>query len=310
MTRVFLSLLSILALASASRAADTNPKLRFEERAGRIVVLAGDLPLAMYVWEDPKTFRPYLTQVRAPSGVQVTRNHPPIEGRDATDHAEFHPGVWLAFGDLSGEDFWRNKAVVRQREFLEQPTVDERGGGFAVKNAYLAGDRTVCEEVCRLRFEPLARGYAITWDSTFSGPQEFAFGDQEEMGLGVRLATPLTVKNGGHMLNSDGLENERGVWGKQADWCDYAGTIDGQSAGLLLMPDPANFRRSWFHARDYGVLVANPFGVKAFTKGAASRVVVKPGETLRLRFGVFAHSGEFDPAAAYREWLQRIAARK
>jgi hypothetical protein len=297
----------VLALASASRAAAAEPKLHFEEQAGRITVLVGDKPLATYVWNDPKILRPYLTHVRAPSGVQVTRNHPPIEGRDATDHAEFHPGIWLAFGDLSGEDFWRNKATVRHVTFLQRPAVDDRGAAFTLKNAYVAGDRTVCEEVCRLSFAPLARGYAITWDSSFSGPAEFAFGDQEEMGLGVRLATPLTVKNGGHMLNSDGLEDERGVWGKQADWCDYAGTIEGQPAGLLLMPDPANFRRSWFHARDYGVLVANPFGVKAFTKQAASRVVVKPGETLRLRFGVLAHSGEFDPAAAYREWLQRIA---
>jgi len=303
-------MLLAVVLASASRAAAAAPKLHFEERTGRVVVMVGDRLLAMYVWNDPKTLRPYLTQVRAPSGVQVTRNHPPVEGRDATDHAEFHPGVWLAFGDLSGQDFWRNKAVVRQREFLEQPTVDDRGGGFTVKNAYLASDRTICEEVCRLNFTPLELGYAITWDSTFSGPKEFAFGDQEEMGLGIRLATPLTVKNGGYMLNSDGLRDERGVWGKQALWCDYAGKIDDQPAGLLLMPDPANFRRSWFHARDYGVLVANPFGQKAFTKQAASQVVVQPGETLRIRFGVLAHSGEFDPAVAYRQWLETLTARK
>lgn len=309
MTRFALTMLLAVVLANVSRSADA-PRVRFEEQAGRIAVLADDRPLATYVWNDPKILRPYLTHFHAPSGVQVTRNHPPVEGRDATDHADFHPGVWLAFGDLSGEDFWRNKATVRHVTFLERPAVDNRGGGFMVKNAYLAGDRTICEEVCRLRLDLLESGYAITWDSTFSGSEEFAFGDQEEMGLGVRLATPLTVKNGGHMLNSDALQDERGVWGKQADWCDYAGTIDGQPAGLLLMPDPANFRRSWFHARDYGVLVANPFGQKAFTKQAASRVAVRPGETLRMRFGVLAHSGEFDAGSAYRQWLERLRAKK
>jgi hypothetical protein len=65
------------------------------------------------------------------------------------------------------------------------------------------------------------------------------------------------------------------------------------------MPDAANFRPSWFHARDYGLFVANPFGRQAFRKGEPSRVEVKPGETFRLRFAVLLHSGEVDLAAAY-----------
>ena len=149
-------------------------------------------------------------------------------------------------------------------------------------------------------------GYLIDWASEFTGPEDFAFGDQEEMGLGVRVATPLTVKNGGQILNSDGSKNEKQVWGKQADWCDYGGEIDGQPVGVTLMPDPKNFRRSWFHARDYGVLVANPFGRNAFTKGEKSKVVVRKGETFRLRFGVLVHSGKVDVAAAYKDWLAAV----
>jgi hypothetical protein len=126
------------------------------------------------------------------------------------------------------------------------------------------------------------------------------------MGLGVRVATPLTVKRGGQILNSDGRKNERQVWGKQADWCDYGGVIDGEPAGVTLMPDPKNFRRCWFHARDYGVLVANPFGRNAFTRGEKSKVVVRKGETFRLRFGVLVHSGETDVAAAYKAWLAAL----
>ena len=39
------------------------------------------------------------------------------------------------------------------------------------------------------------------------------------------------------------------------------------------MPGPGNFGRSWFQARDYGLLVANPFGRRYFTGGEPSRVV-------------------------------------
>ena len=153
-----------------------------------------------------------------------------------------------------------------------------------------------------IRIRPRAGGTLIAWESRFSGGDDFYFGDQEEMGLGLRMATPLTVKSGGRIANSDGLVNEPQVWGQQADWCDYSGTIDGQPVGVLIVPGRDNFRRSWFHARDYGLLVANPFGVNAFTKGTPSKITVKRGETLRLRFGVLIHAGAIDLPAAMKDF--------
>ena len=120
------------------------------------------------------------------------------------------------------------------------------------------------------------------------------------------------MKKGGRILDAQGDRDERQVRGKAADWCDYGGVSGDRWAGATLMPDPANFRPSWFHARDYGLLVANPFGRKALTKGPESRVVVRPGEVLRLGFGVFLHSAPSaspaDLRAAYRDYLDEVAA--
>ncbi|HEY2892588.1 MAG TPA: DUF6807 family protein, partial [Pirellulales bacterium] len=171
-----------------------------------------------------------------------------------------------------------------------------------------AGDNQICEQVCRVAISARPAGYWIVLDSRFSSPREFAFGDQEELGLGLRVASPLAVKNGGRLTNSDGLSGEKQVWGKQADWCDYSGEIDGQAVGVLLVPDPANFRRSWFHARDYGFVAANPFGRNAFTKGEKSHVVVLPGQSLSLRYAVLIHAGQTDLARDYREALELMNA--
>jgi hypothetical protein len=131
------------------------------------------------------------------------------------------------------------------------------------------------------------------------------------MGLGVRVASPITVKAGGTILDSVGRKNEREVWGKTADWCDYGGLIDGRRVGVTLMCHPGNFRPSWFHARDYGLLLANAFGRKAFGKGDASKVIVKPGKPLRLRYGVLVHAGPRDSTpdlgAAYAEYVRLTA---
>ena len=95
----------------------------------------------------------------------------------------------------------------------------------------------------------------------------------------------------GTILDSKGRKNGDEVWGSSSDWCDYSGDMAGHRVGITLFCHPKNFRPSWFHARDYGLLEANPFGRKAFGKGEQSSIVVKPGEKLRLRYGVLIHSG-------------------
>lgn len=271
---------------------------------------------AEYVYEDPEIPRPHFRSLHAPGGLQVTRTQPPDPQHDVADHPLFHPGIWLSFGDLNGSDYWRLAAKVRFVEFTQQPQRIDGGGEFAARFEYLdQRDPTqlVCTEqfYCRVLQQPA--GTLITWDSTFSSPAEFAFGDQEEMGLGVRMATLLraerqprgTIPAGtGTILDAEGRKNGQEVWGQTARWCDYSGSVEGQRAGVTLFCHPENFRPSWFHARDYGLLVANPFGRKAFKQGELSRVVIQPGDALRLRYGILLHGGQ-DPdlVAAYQNYI-------
>jgi len=279
---LWISCLGLLVATSNATAADAAP-VRFDQRSDRVIVSAGKRPLATYVFRDDKISRPYFAHVHTPDGQQVTRHHPPRKD-DSQDHATFHPGIWMAFGDLNGQDDWRLKAPVVHDRFVEPPQSGPGSGSFAVRNRYLSsgGDRTICVETCRFKFLIRPAGYLLTWDSEFSGDADFYFGDQEEMGLGVRVATPLAVANGGTILDNYGRKNGREVWGQQADWCDYSGELGGHHIGMLLMPHPANFRKSWFHARDYGFVAANPFGVNAFTRGEKSKIIVPRGKTLRL----------------------------
>ncbi len=305
--RVVSFCLALLCVCSFhARAADDS--IAFEQEPGRIKISIKGEPFATYVYRDEQTLRPYFANVQAPGRIRVTRKHPVEPGTEGGDHGTMHPGIWLAFGDISGADFWRNKAQVVHAGFVQQPQVNEGRGSFAVKNEYRKDGKLICTETCRYTIAPREGGYLLMSDSTFSnddGP--FEFGDQEELGFGVRVNRKLRVKGGnGRIRNADGLQNEKQVWGKAADWCDYSGTIDGTFAGLTVMPHPENFRRSWFHVRDYGLMLANPFGRKAMTGGEKSSVPVKPGESLRLRFGVFVHArtDDYDPASAYRDYLQ------
>jgi hypothetical protein len=285
-----------------------------DAKAGTVQIELHGRPFITYVFRDAEIPRPYFANAFAPNGVKITRNHPP-EADDPQDHDKMHPGVWLAFGDLSGADSWRLKAPVEHVRFVNSPTSDHDKLSFTVENRYLPenGQREICREECRYSLHALPQGVLVSWASNFrSSDGSFYFGDQEELGLGVRLAKPIAVKTGagGRILNSNGQKNENGAWGKQAAWCDYSGVIDGQFVGITIMPHPKNFRQSWCHARDTGFMAMNPFGRNAFTGGEASKIVVEAGQNLRLRYAVLFHwnqrPDEFDPAAAYEEHLRLI----
>jgi hypothetical protein len=307
-----LPLLLVGCLLAPTSAAE--PGVMFRSEAGQVRIEVGGKPFARYVFRDEQIPRPHFCDLKEPGGVQVTRNHPPVEGQDPTDHDSFHPGLWMAFGDLGGSDFWRNKGRVEHTGFTEKPhSIDgAKNGRFTVLNRYVTEAGVPCAtETCRVTVLPRNGSTLLILDSEFSPVKdELVFGDQEEMGLGVRLATPLIVTKGGRIRNRDGAENEKGVRGSSAPWCDYSGLIDGRRTGVCLMSDPANFRPSWYHARDYGLLVANPFGRNALTNGEKSRVVVNPGEHLRLRFGALIYrtkdaAGE-DLPAAYDQFLRAL----
>lgn len=291
----------------------------FEEGAGRLDIRVDGTPFAVYVYADPEIPRPYFCRVMAPGGVQVTRTHPPDPVSDSAnlDHAALHPGLWLAFGDLGGADFWRNKARARHARF-EEPSRAGVVGTFTVRNIYETMEtppRVLCEETCRYAITATPEARWMTVESQFrAAAPEVAFGDQEEMGFGVRLATPLTVKHGTGMIANDrGDVNELGTWGKQAAWCAYSGVVEGRRAGLLLAAHPDNFRKSWFHTRDYGLMVANPFGKKSMTAPRDAEVLpdstpLPEDKAFSLGFGVCVFSTKTEQAPDYAALHSRYLA--
>ncbi len=302
MRQQLFSLLAFCCIVTTA-GAQTPAGLAVAERPDRLVITHSGQPLAEFVFRDDTILRPYFANLYAPGGVKVTRNHPPIAGVDADDHAAMHPGLWLAFGDLNSSDFWRNKGRIQHQWFLKTHLVTSDRLEFATKSRLLGNDgMSLCSMTSEITLTLRPGGCLIAWQATLhADDRDIALGDQEEMGFGARVATPLTEKNGGQIVSSAGVKSAKATWGQAAEWCDYAGMIDGRPCGITLLADPENFRPSWWHNRDYGVFVANPFGRAAMKQGETSTITVRRPEALRLRFGAVVHSGEaHDPAAEYR----------
>ena len=293
-----------------------GPEVSFRHDPNVLHIDIGGQPFADYHYADKVITRPFFANVKTPSGIQATRNHPPDPENDLADHGNYHPGIWMSFGDISGNDYWRLKAKVKHEMFVEAAKGGPGKGTFTVRDYYWNTEDTdrIAAELTSYTITVEPDGYLLLWDSTFSPygeTEQIVFGDQEEFGLGIRTQTKLAEQFGGEITDSEGRKGADEIWSKSADWIDYAGELEGQWIGMTIMPDPANFRPSWYHARDYGLIIANAFGREAMQAGDKSEVPVKKGETLRLRYGVLIHSSDaaedVDLSAAYKGFLAKVA---
>lgn len=288
--------ISAPARTSSRDAAAPVAGFAWHQKADRLSITYAGKPVTDYVISDAQVLRPHFQNVRTPHGVQVTRTHPPTADEPG-DHATMHPGVWLAFGDINGEDFWRNKGRIEHVAFTTEPTVSAGRLTFATRNRLVARDGiTIATQ--NSHFVIARRGdnaFVLTWEAELRGEgRELVFGDQEEMGFGVRLASSLTEKSGGLVVNSDGLSGAKAVWGRTAAWAAYSREKDGRRQGIAIFPSPSNPNPSWWHSRDYGVIVANGFGKRALLPAANGKLIVPRGETLKLRYDLLL----FDTPAA------------
>jgi hypothetical protein len=110
------------------------------------------------------------------------------------------------------------------------------------------------------------------------------------------------------MVNANGATGEKGIWGKRSDWVDYSGRVADEDVGLAIFDHPHNLRApTYWHARAYGLLAANPFGLKQFTGDHRQdgKHVIPAGGSLIFRYRVLIHHGNASQAGvaeAYRQF--------
>ncbi|HEV1284583.1 MAG TPA: PmoA family protein, partial [Bryobacteraceae bacterium] len=180
--------------------------------------------------------KPYFHPLRSASGQIVTRSFPMenIPGESTTD--QHHRGVWLAYRDVNGFDFWQNEfsyhnknaGKVITRRLYDLKSGQDRGS-FRGTFAWLSptGD-AILEESRTMTFSGDSATRIVDVDITLKALVDTTFGDAKDGAFSVRLAEPLTEKNSGTILNSEGGRKMDQTWGKPASWVDYSGELNGE----------------------------------------------------------------------------------
>ena len=300
------ALMAAVALAEPPpSAAAVTPRVALEGRADRVVVTVDGQPFTEYRFGQDGLRRPVLFPIHGPHGLALTRSWPvgPQVAGEPVDHPH-HESFWFAHGSVNGHDFW----APRRGERIEQVSLDHVGDGrIEATSRWLAPDGSVvCTDRRVLAFAADGEDRIIDHTITITashGP--LVFGDTKEGTMAIRVRPELNVtqaKGGppatGHYLNDQG-ERDGAAWGKPAAWVDLSGTLDGKPVGIACFDHPANLRHpTCWHARDYGLFTANPFGLHDFTgaPAGAGAFTLAAGESLTLRHRWLLHVG--DAAAA------------
>ena len=270
--------------------------------------------------------KPYFWPLNAPGGIPVTRAWPMEKGTvgETTDHVH-QKSAWFCHGDVipvgmdlktksadkhvQGVDFWSETAGHGNMvcvEVGEAKAISKTELRVPTKNEWRTADGdTILLESRTITVQKLDKGYLIILDvDLLANACPITFGDTKEGSLGVRVpdGTRLASRDGGTITSSDGKTAIAGakdnlpLWGIAADWHDYASKVGDATAGIAVFDDPKNAQRSVWHTRAYGLMAANPFGraKSGFpgVKGKTELVTVAKGEHLKLRYGIYTHTGD------------------
>lgn len=275
------------------------------------VTLAGE-PFASV--HHAVTPRPYVFPIHGPGGVLMTRSFPMAEVQgEAKDHPH-HCSLWFAHGSVDGIDFWQGKERRPRQQQRGAVEVETTAAGAVVRCRYdwLVDDGTlVCSELRELTFDGNDDARTIDVAVTLRpAGHALVLGDTKEGMFAIRVAQPLCVEGHGAtgvLTNSEGMTGAA-VWGKRARWIDASGIVDHRAVGIAMFDHPDNHAHpTWWHARTYGLLAANPFGVHDFEKkpqGTGTLSLPANGQ-LRLRYRVLLHGAGWDRSrldAAYGAW--------
>lgn len=238
--------------------------------------------------------KPFLHPVLGPNQIRMTRDFPIKKSKgEANDHPH-HKSIWIGH-EVNGLDFWSNKGG--NIKVKHPPTIDADTNSFIANSSWVTLDgKTICTDETKWTFGFNDRSRWIDCDfSLIASEGRIEINDTKEGTVAIRTHPDLRLKPDekrgvkkvfGKAFNSQGTSGPA-IWGNPASWVAYTGTIHSKSASILLLDHQSNFRHpTTWHARDYGLVAANPFGLSSFQKmkSGAGQVVLGKGQRLSLRY--------------------------
>jgi hypothetical protein len=310
---------SLVSFVSFGMALPAWAQVTITQTSEQLAIDIDGKPFTVFFIGGANLNRPYLYPLRSASGKIVTRSFPAgqLPG-ESTDHPH-HAGLFYGHGDVNGYNYWAIQNVPAPASTLDATmgrivlarvlsvkSGRESGSVETVFNWLTPDGQPLLTEARKMIFYAHPELRIIDFEFDFTAVGKTVFRDTKEGTFALRVATPLeepslTKRDNasapaktGKLMSATGGEREAGVWGKRSPWVDYAGELDGETVGVLMMDHPGNPRHpTYWHSRGYGLHSINPFGVHDFLndKSQDGSLTLAPGEHVRFKYRVVVHQG-------------------
>jgi hypothetical protein len=286
--------------------------LRHLEDEKRVDVEIGGELFTAYRYSE-KYVRPFLYPLIGPFGQHLTREVD-VEASEGFDHIH-HRSLYTAWGDINSVNVWSEEGAhgyMRHHCFGSLVSGDVYGRICAHITWTDHYGKPLMEQIAVYQFYGTPQSHRLI-DMVVAFHAKYGpvrFGDTKEGGIvSIRVFPTMAVVNGGRLENSYGAVNEAHVWGKRAHWCDYSGPVNGVWVGVAIFDNQRNLRHpTYWHARDYGLMTANPFGLSEFLgRGHDGSYVLGEGDWLVFRYRVYAHIGDASVGRVGLHYINYVA---
>ncbi|MEM7479096.1 MAG: PmoA family protein [Planctomycetota bacterium] len=313
MSRILAVIACLLVLLSQRDVHSQEAEITLEKKKDRVTVLIDGELFTEYVFEGYE--KPILYPVLGPHKIPMTRDYPMKDDtpNEKHDHPH-HKSIWFGHMKVNGESFWH---VGKTAGTTKATGVEVDGNTINTKNRLVdRNGKLVANDSRKITFGASKSSRWIDYEVTYHATEgEIVFGDNKDGQMGIRMNAALRIEGpiaNGSAVNANGDTQEK-IWGKRAPWIDYWAEINGKVVGVAMFDHPNNLRHpTWWHARDYGLLSANPFGIHHFESKKDSSLgeyKLAQGEALTFRHRFLFHEGnaiEGEVAAAFDDWAKDI----
>ncbi|MFT4546914.1 MAG: hypothetical protein ACI8XO_002369 [Verrucomicrobiales bacterium] len=297
---------AILLLSSSLPLNAQEAEISISKGTSKVEIKAGDQPFAELRF-GPERSKPVLYPIFGPGQVKMTRDFPFSNDTKGEKHDHpHHESLWYTHGNVNGISFWH---IDKNTGTIKQTGVEISGDTIITSNDWLGPDeKRVCSDQRVMKFSILPDGSRlIDFTVTINASDgDVTFGDTKEGSMGIRTHHLLRTDKGAEVTNSAGQKG-KSIWGKPAKWVNYQSKIEGKPIGVAMFDSPQNPRHpTTWHARDYGLVAANPFGAHDFSKAkkGTGDLVIKSGESVKFRYAIVFHKTTKPIEDIYNAWAK------
>jgi hypothetical protein len=284
--------------------------------------------------------KPVLFPILAADGLPITRGFP-LAPRpdDPTDNPQ-QLGMWMNYEKVNGIDFWNNSSAIPQEKkqlygLIKIKQILQVSGGENGMLEYSAdwinqAGQVLLQEKTKLMFFQekqvrwIDRVTELTAATMISMPDAadglLALRVAHELELPVSEMTEYKDGNGnvtrvqrtkdqtvtGDYITSTGKKGDA-AWGSRGNWCMLYGRRAGTPISITMIDHASNLGYpTYWHTRKNGLLAANPFGQKIFSKGAENlNFKMLKGKSIRFQYRTVITAGLPVPfTGGIERWVQ------